>query len=646
MAKTKDEFSMEIPAYLFHEGTNYRAYKFLGAHFKTTGGLQGVIFRVWAPNAVSVSVCGDFNAWDASVNPMQRMENDGSIWELFIPGLKEFDTYKYAITSSEGKCEMKADPYAFHSETRPATASKIYELDGYKWGDKAWAKYIKGRDFTSSPMNIYEVHFSSWRMYEDGNFYSYRKLADELIPYVKSMGYTHIELMPVSEYPFDGSWGYQVTGYFAATSRYGEPRDLMYFVDKCHQNGIGVILDWVPAHFPKDACGLYEFDGSCLYEYEDPLKREHPDWGTRIFDFGKTEVQSFLISSAFFWAEYFHIDGIRVDAVASMLYLDYGKKDGEWRANQYGGKENLEAIAFLRKLNSELIKAYPNILMIAEESTAWPMITMPPEVGGLGFHLKWNMGWMNDALRYIQTDPIFRKHCHNNLTFSMTYAFSENFILPLSHDEVVHGKCSLIEKQPGDYNNKFAGLRTLMGYMIAHPGKKLSFMGNEFAQFIEWNYKQGLDWNLLEYDMHAKFQNYIRDLNQLYLSSKEFWELDTSWEGFEWIDPDDNEKNIIAFRRKAKDGSESIALCNFAPVLREGYVLGVPEPGYYKEIFNSDLEKYGGGGISNPRAIRSKKGEFREYENVINLNLPPMSVLFFKKNPPAKKTKKAKITKL
>lgn len=646
MAKNKVENAMEVSTYLFHEGTNYRAYKFLGAHFETVEKKRGVMFRVWAPNAVSVAVCGDFNGWDAQANTMHRMQEDASIWEIFVPGLKEFDAYKYAVTTASGEIKMKADPYGFHSETRPGTASKIYDIEAYKWQDKAWRKYMKSYDFTSSPMNIYEVHLGSWRMHEDGNFYSYRKLADELIPYVKSMGYTHIELMPVLEYPFDGSWGYQVTGYFAATSRYGEPRDLMYFIDKCHQSGIGVILDWVPAHFPKDACGLYEFDGTCTYEYADPLKREHPDWGTRIFDYGKTEVQSFLVSSAFFWAEYFHVDGIRVDAVASMLYLDYGKRDGEWRANEYGGKENIEAIAFLRKLNSELIKAYPDILMIAEESTIWPMITMPPEVGGLGFHLKWNMGWMNDTLKYIQTDPIFRKHCHNNLTFSVTYAFSENFILPLSHDEVVHGKCSLIEKQPGAYDEKFAGLRTLMGYKIAYPGKKLSFMGNEFAQFIEWNYKQSLDWHLLEYDKHSKFQSYIRDLNQLYLSSPELWECESGWEGFQWINPDDSERNIVSFRRKDKKGEEIIAICNFAPVLREGYVIGVPETGYYKEIFNSDYEKYGGSGVSNTRAIRSKKGQFRDYENIIELTLPPLSVLFFKKNPPAKKTKKAKITKL
>lgn len=631
MTETKEKDPRTIPAYLFHEGTNYRAYEFFGAHFTERGQEKGVLFRVWAPHADAVSIVGDFNSWEEGSVPMAPMEKDPSIWEGFIAGLREFDAYKYAIVTKDGETLLKADPYGFHMETRPGTASKIYALDGYRWGDLAWRKYVKKQDYIKSPMNIYEVHLGSWRQYEDGNFYSYRKLAEELVPYVKSMGYTHIELMPVAEYPFDGSWGYQVTGYYAVTSRYGEPKDFMYFIDICHQNGIGVILDWVAAHFPKDACGLYEFDGSCLYEYTDPLKREHPDWGTRIFDYGKGEVQSFLISNAHFWAEYFHIDGIRVDAVASMLYLDYGKRDGAWRPNQNGGRENLEAVAFLQKLNAELLTRYPQMLMIAEESTAWPMVTKPPHDGGLGFHFKWNMGWMNDILHYFCTDPYFRKHCHNNLTFSLTYAFSENYILPLSHDEVVHGKRSLIEKQPGEYEQKFAGLRAMLGYTMAHPGKKLSFMGNEFGQFIEWNYQQGLDWCLLDYDAHRSFQNYVRDLNQFYLNHSEFWEVDNSWEGFTWIEPNDAERNIVAFRRMNRTGSEIIAVCNFAPVLREKYCIGVPEQGYYKEIFNSDAQEYGGSSAGNPRALRSRKGVFGEYWNIIELTVPPMGVLFLQK---------------
>lgn len=617
--------------WLFHQGNDVFAYKYFGAHFTEKKGVTGVVFRVWAPNAVSVSVVGDFNGWNKSLHVMHNAADDKSVWELFVPSLNEYDIYKFSIETKSGTTVLKADPYAFHSETRPGTASKVYNLEGYKWGDERWLKYKAEQNVFSEPVNIYELHFGSWKRHSDGNFYSYIDMARELVPYVKKMGYTHIELMPISEYPYDGSWGYQATGYFAVTSRYGTPKDFMYFVDECHKNGIGVIIDWVAAHFPKDAHGLYEFDGECVYEYSDPLKREHPDWGTRIFDYGRNEVKNFLISNAVFWCDYFHIDGIRVDAVASMLYLDYGKRDGEWRANKYGGNENLEAADFLRSLNSAVTEVFPNTIMIAEESTAWPMVTKPPYIGGLGFHFKWNMGWMNDTLRYFSTDPFFRKHNHNALTFSMTYAFSENYILPFSHDEVVHGKCSLMNKQPGEYEQKFAGLRTLLGYTIAHPGKKLSFMGNEFGQFIEWNYEQGLDWNLLEYDMHRKMHDYVRDLNKFYLKNSELWEIEDGWGGFEWITVDDSDNNVVVFKRRNSAGNEIIAAINMSPVKRDEYRFGVSLPGSYRVVFNSDSEKYGGSGVSYPSYIRAKREGINGFEFSLKLTLPPMSAIFIRR---------------
>ncbi len=616
---------------LFHNGENKFAYKYFGAHFTENNDENGVVFRVWAPNAFSVSVVGDFNNWDSEKNVMHNVGDDKSIWELFIPNLSEYDVYKYSILAKDGSRLLKADPYAFHSETRPGTASKIFNLDGYTWHDSNWRKYKAEHSFFKNALNIYEVHFGSWKCYADGNFFSYRDMARELIPYVKKMGYTHIELMPMSEYPFDGSWGYQVTGYFSVTSRYGTPKDFMYFVDECHKNGIGVILDWVAAHFPRDAQGLYRFDGDAVYEYADPLKSEHPEWGTMIFDYGRNEVKSFLISNAVFWCELFHIDGIRVDAVASMLYLDYGKTPGNWRPNIYGGNENLEAADFLRELNSAVLTEFPDTMMIAEESTAWPNITKPPHTGGLGFHFKWNMGWMNDTLRYFSTNPFFRKHNHNALTFSLSYAFSENYILPLSHDEVVHGKCSLINKQPGEYEQKFAGLRAMLGYTIAHPGKKLSFMGNEFAQFIEWNYKQELDWCLLDFEMHRKFQTYVRKLNLFYLKNPELWEIDDGWDGFEWITVDDAEQNTAVFKRKSENGSELIAAFNFSPVQRDEYRFGVSVPGSYRVVFNSDSEEFGGSGISYPAYIRTKNFGFDGYEHSLQLTLPPMSVIFIRR---------------
>ncbi len=616
---------------LFHNGSDIYAYDFFGSHLINNNGEDGVMFRVWAPEAEEVSVVGDFNGWEYQANPMRRSKSDDTVWEVFLPGVREYDLYKYRIRTRAGTDMLKADPFAFHAETRPGTASKVYDIDGYTWGDGRWREYRKNQDIFSEPMNIYEVHLGSWRRHADGSCYSYRDLADSLVPYVRSMGYTHIEIMPVSEHPYDGSWGYQVTGYFAVTSRYGTPKDFMYFVDMCHENGIGVIIDWVAAHFPKDGHGLYEFDGSFLYEYSDPLKREHPDWGTRIFDYGKPEVRSFLISNVVFWCEKFHIDGIRVDAVASMLYLDYGKSDGQWRANIYGGHENLEAVDFLRELNTAVLKSYPETLMMAEESTAWPLVTMPPVNGGLGFHFKWNMGWMNDTLRYFSTDPLFRKHCHNALTFSLTYAFSENYVLPFSHDEVVHGKCSLINKQPGEYSMKFAGLRTMLGYTMAHPGKKLSFMGNEFAQFIEWDYKKELDWGLLDFDMHRKMRDYTRDLNAFYLRNSELWENDKSWEGFKWITVDDNDNNIVIFLRRNLAGDEIIAAFNMSPVLRKEYAFGVENAGSYRIVFSSDDEKYGGTSVVKPGYIKSRREKCGGFEFSLRVTLPPMSALFIRR---------------
>ncbi len=618
----------------FLNGSQYRADAFLGCHREN----DRHIFRVWAPHAASVGVAGDFNGWSAESHPMHRMGESG-IWQTEIGGLKEFDTYKYAIKTGDGRMVLKADPYAVHMETRPGTASKIYDLSGYCWHDDAWQEKKRNADPLHEPINIYEVHLGSWKRHGDGNFYSYRQLAEELIPYVKQMGYTHVELMPVSEYPYDGSWGYQVTGYYAPSSRYGTPKDFMELVDRFHQAGIGVIIDWVVAHFPKDENGLYEFDGECCYEYEDPLKKEHPDWGTRIFDYGRPEVVSFLISNALYWIREYHADGIRVDAVASMLYLDYGKQNGQWRPNCDGGRENYEAVKFLQELNRAAFCLEPGVLMIAEESTAWPMVTRPAEDGGLGFLFKWNMGWMNDMLSYMSVDPYFRKGCHNKITFSLTYAFSENYILPLSHDEVVHGKASLIEKMPGEYEQKFANLRAFLAYQIAHPGKKLLFMGCEFAQFIEWNYAQGLDWLLLDYDMHRKFRDCVRDLNFLYQKTPALYEVDDSWDGFRWIAADDKEQNIIVFRRMDQKGEELIVVCNFSPVCREEYRIGVPYPGSYKQIFSTDEERYGGRGMKNP-VLKSKKIPYHGEKQSVEMVIPPMSTTFFqveKRKKPSKK---------
>ena len=607
----------------FSSGITSEAYRYFGS-FEKNG---SVTFRVWAPGASEVSVAGDFNGWNNEANPMKQCGN--GIWEAKIKGAKKFDSYKYAITGPDGMTVLKSDPYARHFETAPANASKIYESE-YVWNDGEWLEAQKSKNIYESPVNIYEVHAGSWKRFSDGNTYDYVTLANELSKYLKKMNYTHVELMPVTEYPFEGSWGYQVSGYFAPTSRYGSPDDFKKFVDIMHRSGIGVILDWVPAHFPRDGFGLYRFDGTPCYEYADPRKGEHKEWGTVVFDYGKPQVRNFLISSAVYWVKEYHADGLRVDAVASMLYLDYGRQNGEWIPNSYGGKENLEAVAFLKDMNTAVFAANPSVMMIAEESTAWPLVTKPPQDGGLGFNFKWNMGWMNDMLRYMSLDPYFRKDNHDCLTFSFFYAFSENFIMPISHDEVVHGKCSMIEKIPGEYEMKFASLRAFYAYMTAHPGKKLLFMGQEFAQFTEWNYQKELDWMLLDYDMHKRMQQYVAELNKFYLKNPEFWEIDYSWDGFNWISNDDNTQSIIAFRRIDKSGNEIITVCNFVPVARENYRIGVPKKGSYRRIFCSDSVNYGGTTEETAVSVKSEKVPMHGYDNSISISIPAMSVSFYR----------------
>ena len=623
----------------FYSGRDCRAFDYMGAHPFVQDGEQGYLFRVYAPEAEKVSVMGEFNDWNRDADYMTRDEQ--GIWEKFIPNIPEYAAYKYSVWAKSGDVFDKSDPYGFHFETRPGNATKAYDLDGYEWGDASWLDWRKKHLPYSNPVNIYECHLGSWKMHEDGNFYSYRQLADELVPYVKEMGYTHIEFMPLTEYPFDGSWGYQVIGYFAATSRYGTPKDLMYLIDKAHQAGLGIIMDWVPAHFPKDGCGLVEFDGSHLYEYADPLKMEHKEWGTRVFDYGKVSTRNLLFSSAMFWIEKFHMDGLRVDAVASMLYLDYNRQ-GEWRPNVHGGRENLEAVDFLRLLNEYILTDHPDVMMIAEESTAWPMVTKPGYDGGLGFNFKWNMGWMNDMLCYCSADPFFRKDMHDKITFSFMYAFSENYILPLSHDEVVHGKCSLISKMPPPYENQFGGLRALYGYMAAHPGKKMLFMGGEFAQFSEWAYQRGLDWMLLDYPAHRQMQAYVKALNHFYLATPQLWEQDTDWRGFEWISHEDNRNNIIAFRRVAKDGSDIVVVVNFSPEEQQEYRIGVPITGTYEEIFTSDKTEFGGSGMANGK-LKTENKPMHGQEQSIVLKIPRFGVLFFKGKARAKRRTKAEI---
>lgn len=612
----------EMQSYLFHQGNCAYAYQFMGAH-PIRGGYS---FAVWAPNARAVSVVGDFNDWDHNRNPM--VNHDG-VWETQISGVKQFASYKYAICGPQGNWFMKADPYAFHAETRPNTASKTYDITAYRWKDKKWMAQRAQFDPYHNPVTIYEVHLGSWKLDEQGRLYTYDRMADELVPYVKEMGYTHVELLPVMEHPFDGSWGYQITGYFAANSRFGDPAGLMRLIDAFHRAGIGVILDWVPAHYPKDAHGLYHFDGDHLYESGDWRRAENESWGTAMFDFGRNEVRSFLKSSAVFWLEMFHADGLRVDAVSYMLYHDYGKEEGKWAPNQFGGRENLEAISLLREVNEIVYRDFPGIMICAEEATAFPMVTAPTCDGGLGFGFKWNMGWMHDVLDYMGMDPIYRKYHHNKMTFSMFYAFSENYILPFSHDEVVHGKKSMLDKMPGDIWRKFASLRALLGYMYAHPGKKLMFMGTEFGQFIEWKELEQLDWFLLAYDKHPQMKQYTADLNRFYASHPPMYQIDNSWDGFTWCYADDAENSIFSFIRTDKAGNRIMAVINFTPNYHERYRVGMPKAGVLREVFNSDSFQYAGSGKGNgDRVISTQDIPHQNQRYSAELTVPPLACIY------------------
>ena len=608
----------------FQSGESRRAFAILGCHRAVREEHAGYLFRVWAPNAKAVSVVGDFNFWNLEDLPMTMIGY--GVWEAFSVYAQEGQAYKYAVTAQNGNTVMKMDPYGTQCCALPETSSRVCSLEGFVWHDAAYRRQVAKTKSLESPLNIYEVHAGSWKRHEDGTHLNFVELGRELAPYCKDMGYTHIELLPIMEHPYEPSWGYQVTGYYAPTHRFGTPQQLMEFVDICHQNGLGVILDWVPAHFPKDLYGLYEFDGTCCYELQDPLMREHAEWGTRIFDYGRGEVASFLISNVIFWLEQYHVDGIRVDAVASMLYLDYNRQ--EYHPNRYGGKENLEAIDFLRKLNAAAFEEFPSVLMIAEESTAFPMITKPGFDGGLGFLYKWNMGWMNDMLQYMSMDPLWRKGSHNNLTFTMTYAYSENFILPISHDEVVYGKCSMLNKMPGSYDEKFANLRTFYGFMAAHPGKKLSFMGNEFAQFDEWKYASGLDWQLLGYERHQQMLDFVKTLNHFYLDHPAFWQNDTDWTGFQWLQADDRDNSVVAFRRVDRQGRDIVVVCNFCPVLREGYLMGVPKPYWYEPVLTSSDPKFGGDGVM-PTVAKGVKGDWGQFHYTAEFTIPPLSVTYY-----------------
>ncbi len=631
--------------YLFNQGVNYESYRMLGAHkMQDKDGKSGYFFAVWAPNALSVSVVCDQNDWDRSKGVMYRHPNSG-IWEVFLPDVTEGQNYKYSIETRRGEILLKADPYAFFSEVRPDTASVTTDLS-YHWHDDAWIKTRSETAPYDKPMSIYEMHFGSWQVKKDGSYYTYTEMIDRLIPYLKEMGYTHVELMPICEYPFDGSWGYQVTGYYSANSRYGRPVELKALIDALHQNGIGVIMDWVPAHFPKDAHGLAYFDGTPLFEHPDSRRGEHREWGTLVFDWTKTEIFSFLISNALFWLGEYHMDGLRVDAVSSMLYLDYNRRDGEWLPNQYGGKENLEAIDFLQKLNKAVFERFPNVLMIAEESTAWGGVTKPAHEGGLGFNFKWNMGWMHDVLDYMQCDPLFRKGNHNKLTFPMMYAFAENYILALSHDEVVHGKRSLLDKMWGSYEQKFAQLRLLYAFMYAHPGKKLLFMGGEFGQFVEWRFAEQLDWLLEGYPAHAKMRRFSAELNHFYQKHPAFYEIEREqgdWKGFLWLNAEDGDNSVLSFMRKDASGKESIAVVlNFTPVARPNYLVGVPKAGEYEVCLNTNSKTFGGDGKGN-RKVKAKKVSVNGFPYAISLNLPPLGGFYLKYNGiPAKKVESNK----
>lgn len=637
----------ETAMYLFNQGVNYESYRMLGAHKKVLAdGTEGYLFAVWAPNAKSVSVVCDQNGWDANLGRMRRHINSG-IWEVFIPGVCEGQNYKFSIDTYRGETVLKADPYAFYSEVRPANASVTADLT-YTWQDQAWMEKRSVTPPYDRPVSIYEMHYGSWRCKEDGSYYTYTEMIDQLVPYLKKMGYTHVEMMPLSEYPFDGSWGYQVTGYYSANSRYGKPTELMALIDALHQNGIGIIMDWVPAHFPKDAYALANFDGTPLFEHPDSRRGEHKEWGTLVFDWTKTEIFSFLISNALFWLETYHVDGIRVDAVSSMLYLDYNRRDGEWLPNRFGGKENLEAIDFLQKLNVAVFERFPNVMMIAEESTAWGGVTQPVFEGGLGFNFKWNMGWMHDILDYMQCDPLFRKGNHNKLTFPMMYAFSENYILALSHDEVVHGKRSLLDKMWGNYEEKFAQLRLLYLFMYAHPGKKLLFMGGEFGQFIEWRYDEQLDWLLEQYEAHAKLQRFSADLNHFYCSHPSLFEIEREqgeWQGFCWLNAEDAANSVLSFERISRDKTEKIVVVlNFTPVERKKYQVGVLDPGEYEVVLSTNQKSYGGDGRGT-RRVKAKEKPCRGFSHSIELNLPPLTAYYLKWLPDGAENKKKKSEK-
>ncbi|MCL5743692.1 MAG: 1,4-alpha-glucan branching protein GlgB [Acidobacteria bacterium] len=624
----------DFDLHLLLEGNHHRSYEKLGAHLRDVAGVRGVQFAVWAPNAKEVSVIGDFNGWQPGMSPLSVHPGAG-IWEGFFPGIDPGTLYKYHIVSRYSDyCADKADPYGFAAEIRPHTASKVWDLGGYEWGDGAWLEARARNQAIDAPISIYEVHLGSWaRAPEQGNrWLTYREMASKLAEYVHHMGFTHVEFMPVTEHPFDGSWGYQTVGYFAPTSRFGTPQDFMYLVDTLHQRGIGVILDWAPAHFPTDAHGLGYFDGTHLYEHADPRQGQHPDWGTFVFNFGRKEVCNFLVSNALFWFDRYHIDGLRVDAVASLLYLDYGRQEGQWIPNRYGGKENLEAIDFLRSLNETVYGAYPGVMMVAEESTAWPMVSRPVYLGGLGFGYKWNMGWMHDMLDYMSKDPVYRGYHHNRLTFSLMYAFSENFVLPFSHDEVVHGKGSMIGKMPGDDWRKFANLRLLYGYMTAHPGKKLLFMGDEFGQWKEWNHDESLDWALLDYPLHAGLQRWVRDLNTFYRGRPALYQCDAGAGGFEWIDCNDSQRSVISFRRRGHDPQDEVLfICNFTPEPRQNYRIGVPESGVWKEALNGDATLYGGSGQGNLGSVSAAPIPMHNYPWSLNLTLPPLAMIAFER---------------
>ncbi|MHC4267734.1 MAG: 1,4-alpha-glucan branching protein GlgB [Planctomycetota bacterium] len=623
----------EHDIYLLKQGNHHKLYNKLGAHITTKNKEPGTAFSLWAPNAENVFVIGNFNGWNRNSHPLKQREDESGVWEGFIPGIKQGDIYKYHIQSRYNNFKAdKGDPFAFYWEQPPKTASIVWELS-YEWNDSGWISNRHKCNALNAPFSVYEVHLGSWKRSSNGSgeFLTYREIARELVDYVKKMGFTHVEFLPVTEHPFYGSWGYQTTGYFAPTSRYGTPQDFMYLIDCLHQNNIGVILDWVPSHFPSDEHGLAYFDGTCLYEHTDPKMGFHPEWKSYIFNYSRNEVRAFLISSALFWFDKYHIDAIRVDAVASMLYLDYARKDGEWIPNKYGGHENLDAINFLKRLNEAVYVSHPDVQMIAEESTAWPMVSRPASIGGLGFGMKWNMGWMHDTLKYFSKDPVYRKSHHNELAFSIWYAFTENFLLPLSHDEVVHGKGSLIGKMPGDEWQRHANLRLLFGHMYGHPGKKLIFMGGEFAQWKEWDHDEGLEWFVLQYHLHQGMRDWVKDLNHLYKTSPSMYEQDFSKNGFEWIDFHDYEQSIISYIRKGKSSGEIVlAVCNATSVPRHNYIVGVPEKGSWKEVLNSDAEIYGGSGCGNAGGVQAVATPAHGRKYSLHLTLPPLGILFFK----------------